>query len=102
MRTVSRSELCVTAGDLRLIPKRSERINWGDFAGDIVVFQQLSKQYIVLNSTARRIFELSDGKMSANQIAQHLRKEFAGLPEDIEGDVLQTVEGLCELGVLQC
>jgi hypothetical protein len=83
-------------------PKRSERINWGDFAGDIVIFQQLSKQYIVLNSTARRIFELSDGRRSAKQIAEHLCEEFEGLPENVEQEVLQTIEGLRELGVLQC
>ena len=85
-----------------MTPKRSERINWGDFAGDIVIFQQLSKQYIVLNSTARRIFELSDGRRSAKQIAEHLCKEFEGLPENVEQEVLQTIEGLRELGVLQC
>jgi hypothetical protein len=62
----------------------------------------LSKQYIVLNSTARRIFELSDGKTSAQQIARQLGAEFTGLPDDVEGDVVQTVEGLCELGVLEC
>jgi hypothetical protein len=83
-------------------PRRSERINWGNFANDTVVFQQLSKQYIVLNSTARQIFELADGRMSTEQIAHYLQKQFTGLPEDVEGEVRQTIEGLCELGVLEC
>jgi hypothetical protein len=85
-----------------MVPRRSDWINWGNFASDIVVFQQMSKQYLVLNTTARRIFELSDGNGSAEQIAGHLREEFGGLPDDVEADVRQTIEGLCELGVLEC
>ena len=83
-------------------PKRSERTNWSIFGDDIVVFQQLSKQYIVLNSTARRIFELADGRSSTRSIVEHLRQEFDAVPDNIEAYVTQTVEGLCELGVLEC
>ena len=83
------------------VPIRSEATTWSRFGSDLIVFNTLSKQYVTLNATAARIFELSSGDEPEEAIAEALAGEYDGDPDVIRADVHTTVEGLVELGILE-
>lgn len=83
------------------VPIRSDATSWSYFGPDLIVFNTLSKQYVTLNTTAARIFELSSGERPVDSIADVLVGEYDDDPEVIRSDVQSTVEGMVELGLLE-
>jgi hypothetical protein len=81
-------------------PKRDEQVDWAPFGEDVVLFQKISKQYFVLNTVARRVWELCDGRTSVASIGQVLEGEFSIAEDRAATATPEIVEGLTELGLL--
>lgn len=81
-------------------PTHDASVEWGSFGQQIVLFHPISKQYFILNSMARRIWELCDGATTVERIATRIAAEQHGPARGLDTDVRETISGLCELGVL--
>jgi Coenzyme PQQ synthesis protein D (PqqD) len=67
---------------------------------EMVIYDPNSSQAASLNETASMIWELCDGTRTIHQLCVELAQRFDLLPEDVEKDVRDGVERLCELGLL--
>ena len=81
-------------------PTRSEHVTWEHFGQDIIAFHPISKQYFIFNTVAARIWELCNGQLSIRMITSTVRNEFNSSAPQVDTDVIETIEGFVELGLL--
>jgi nucleoside-diphosphate-sugar epimerase len=67
---------------------------------ETLVLDLLTKQYHILNETAGKIWELSDGNHTIQEIAEEICREYDKSVDIVKEDVLHTVEGLSKVGVI--
>ena len=67
---------------------------------ETLVLNLHTKQYHILNETAGKIWELSDGEHTVTEIAEEICKEFDASADVVKEDVLHTLEGLSKVGVI--
>jgi len=67
---------------------------------ETLVLDLQTKQYHILNETAGKIWELSDGEHTVAEIAEEICKEFDASVDVVKEDVLHTLEGLSKVGVI--
>jgi hypothetical protein len=67
---------------------------------ETLVLDLRTKQYHILNETAGKIWELSDGEHTVKDIAEEICKEFDASVDVVKEDVLHTLEGLSKVGVI--
>ena len=67
---------------------------------ETLVLDLQTKQYHILNETAGKIWELSDGEHTVVEIAEEICKEFDASVDVVKEDVLHTLEGLSKVGVI--
>jgi hypothetical protein len=67
---------------------------------ETLVLDLHTKQYHILNETAGKIWELSDGTHTVEDIAEEICKEFEASVDIVKEDVLHTLEGLSKVGVI--
>ena len=83
-------------------PVRKLGIIAQDIGGETLLYSAEGKAIHVLNPTAKRIWELCDGKHTAAHMAQALRASFSIAAEhDVTGDIQQTLEVFATKGLLQ-
>ncbi|MBU4189455.1 MAG: PqqD family protein [Candidatus Thermoplasmatota archaeon] len=68
---------------------------------EILVFNQISKQYYILNETAALVWELSDGQHTIDEIVRGVMDECVDAEAEIvRKDVIETVNGMRKLKIL--
>ena len=67
---------------------------------ETLVLDLHTKQYHILNETAGKIWDLSDGEHSVEEIAEEICKEYDASVDAVKDDVLKTIEGLNKVGVI--
>ncbi|MBA7519877.1 hypothetical protein ES705_11965 [subsurface metagenome] len=79
--------------------RNANSINY-KIGNEIVVKNQLSQQYYILNELAAKIWELSDGIHSIKQIIDAILKKKDCLTDVTREDIIQTLEGLSKLRII--
>lgn len=82
-------------------PCRSEHAQSRRVGRDTLIVHLLLKQYHILNDVAGRIWELSDGSRSADDIADTIAGEFRADGEAVRKDVADTIASLTALRLLE-
>jgi pyrroloquinoline quinone biosynthesis protein D len=82
-------------------PQRSEHVQARKVGRDTLIVHLLLKQYHVLNHIAGRIWDLADGKRSADQIAAEIAAEFGIDRATVSDDVASTLQTLSELRLIE-
>jgi hypothetical protein len=82
-------------------PQRGEDLVLRDVGDELMFYEREGDRVHILNGTARKIFRLCDGKRSLEEIAAELVDCFEVEPDTARRDVEETVERLCELGILR-
>ncbi|PTL80988.1 PqqD family protein [Vitiosangium sp. GDMCC 1.1324] len=82
------------------IPRRREGSDGQRFGADFVVMEPEGRMLRGLNDTAARIWELSDGKRTARDIAGVVALEYGVDVERVLGDSLRLLEQLAGHGLL--
>lgn len=70
--------------------------------GEICIFNANNAQYINLNSTASRIWELLDLQINIKQIVDILKKEYQGSEIKLEDETRLFIDQCLESGILIC
>ena len=65
-----------------------------------LIYNPRTKEHHILNETAGRIWELSDGRHTVEEITEMLCKEFDAPVNEAKKDVLHTLETLSKAGVI--
>lgn len=81
-------------------PVRNQNTISRKIENETLVLNLLTKQYHILNETAGKIWELSDGNHTIEEIAKEICKEYDSKVDVVKEDVLSTVEGLSKVGVI--
>ena len=82
------------------IPCRREGADGQRFGADFVVLDPEGRMLRGLNDTAARIWELSDGKRTARDIASVVAHEYGVEVERVLGDCLRLLERLVGHGLM--
>jgi PqqD family protein of HPr-rel-A system len=83
------------------IPKPTGAFEGTDLGDEYLFYDRENDRVHVLNTTAREIFLLCDGKRSEEEIAGNLAETYDLDSETATRDTRQTLERLYELGVLE-
>lgn len=67
---------------------------------EVLILNQLTKQYHILNETAAIIWELSDGHHTIDQIAEAICRQYDDSVDIVREDVIQTIEGMAKLRLI--
>lgn len=81
-------------------PVRNQNTISRKIESETLILNLLTKQYHILNETAGKIWELSDGNHTIDEIAAEICKEYESTVDVVKEDVLKTVEGLTKVGVI--
>lgn len=81
-------------------PIRNKNAIFRKIENEILILDQLTKQYHILNETAAIIWELSDGHHTTDQIAEAICKQYDDTVDVVREDIIQTLEGLAKLGLI--
>ncbi len=65
-----------------------------------LVYDRRTNQHHILNDTAGRIWELSDGSHTVDDIVREMSGEFRASEDALRKDVMRTVEDLSKLGII--
>lgn len=68
---------------------------------EVLILNQLTKQYHILNETAAMIWELSDGSHTIDQIAEAICRRYDDTFDIVREDVIQTVESMVKLRLIE-
>jgi len=68
--------------------------------GQAIIITPLSGEIRILNEVGTRIWELADGRHSAEQIVAILMSEYAVSRDEAERDVIEFIEGLAAKQIL--
>jgi pyrroloquinoline quinone biosynthesis protein D len=82
------------------IPRRREGADGQRFGEDFVVLDAEGRMLRGLNDTAARVWELSDGRRTAREIASMVASEYGVEVERVLGDCLRFLERLAGHGLL--
>ncbi|KYK35898.1 MAG: PqqD family protein [Theionarchaea archaeon] len=66
----------------------------------ILIYNPRTKKHHILNETAGKIWELSDGRHTVEEITEVLCREFDAPVNEAKKDVLHTLETLSEAGAI--
>ena len=80
--------------------RRSSEVAARDFDGQMVIMQLATSALFTLNQVGARIWELADGRMTADQIVQRICQEFEVEKAVAERDARDFIERLAKHGVL--
>jgi len=86
--------------DQRSHPQRNPDAQYRNVGEEVLVLHAVLKQYHVLNSVAARIWQLSDGELTVEQISATIADEYRHDREAVLGDVLETLQGLAALRLI--
>lgn len=65
-----------------------------------LVYDRGTRQHHILNDTAGRIWELSDGSHTIDDMVKQMSGEFRASEDTLRKDVMRTVEDLSKLGII--
>ncbi|MGZ3458965.1 MAG: PqqD family protein [Archangium sp.] len=82
------------------IPRRREGADGHRFGADFVVMDPEGRMLRGLNDTAARVWDLSDGKRTARDIASVVAQEYSVAVEQVLGDCLRFLERLAGHGLV--
>lgn len=68
--------------------------------GDVSLYDPTREQVLVLNSTASDVWRLCDGDHDSDEIVSLLASAYQVEPDDLRGDVEQTIEQFVSEGFL--
>jgi Coenzyme PQQ synthesis protein D (PqqD) len=85
-------------GDSR--PVRSQSVAWQTVDGETVILRHKEKELLGLNEVGGRIWELSDGASSIDQMVAAITAAYRVSAEAARGDVQVFVRELLSLGAL--
>ena len=83
------------------VPKRSRSVAWQIIDGELVLLRVKDKELLGVSDAGRRIWELSDGTRSIDQIVEAVTMEFDVLPEVARADTLRFVDMLTAARALE-
>jgi hypothetical protein len=81
-------------------PIRSKNVIFRKIENEILLLDQYTKQYHILNETAAIIWDLSDGYHTISEITEAICNQYNDTVDVIEEDVIQTLKGLEKLGLI--
>lgn len=86
--------------------RRHPRVFFHTVGEDLVLFPELAEPsdtiHVMTRSSARRIWELLDGKQTVGQLAERIRSEFEGEdPMKIQQDTLRFADELLQKQVVE-
>jgi len=67
---------------------------------DLIVFNPATDTYFTLNRSAREVWELADGTLSASEIAATLADRYGVDLEEIRDDIAEIITGFREAGLI--
>jgi hypothetical protein len=82
-------------------PRQGRDLVLRDVGDELMFYEREGDRVHILNGTARTIFRLCDGQRSIDEIAAELVQEFEVQQDTARRDVEETVDRLCELGILR-
>ena len=88
------------ASEVQRRPARSPLVAWQTIEGETVLLRVKEKELIGLNEVGRRIWELSDGTRSLEQIADALAAEYRVDREAARADALRFIRELQSIHAL--
>lgn len=83
-----------------LKPRQLNRVKIYDIWDEMVLYAPEREMAYALNSSARAIWELCDGRHTLVEMSQELGQRFGCSAEDLFADVQTTITQLHELGLL--
>lgn len=75
---------------------RSPHVAWREVEGAVYLVEPQDAKLHRLNSTGSSVWKLLETEMTAEQIVQHLKQEFAGDLSKVKDDVLEFLEYMKE------
>ena len=69
---------------------------------EVCIFNPNNAQYVTLNSTASRIWELLDLQINIKEIVKILKKEYEEKESKLENEITSFIEECLENGILIC
>lgn len=84
-----------------IYPLQKEEVIWRRIGDTIVVIKEDGLSSHTLNKTASFIWELCDGNLEINQIAEKLQERFDVSFKNAQNDVYNTIEELTMAGIVR-
>jgi hypothetical protein len=81
-------------------PRQKKEVIWRRIGDTIVVIKEDGLSSHVLNKTAAFIWELCDGDVDIDEIAQRVHQQFEVSLEDARADALTLIDELKRAGIL--
>jgi hypothetical protein len=87
--------------DSHLRPSRSDDLKIYNLWDELVIYAPDQEKAVSLNSTAKAIWDLCDGRQTLAEIAQTLGSQFSASGVDLLADIQATIGQLHELGLVK-
>ena len=83
-----------------VVPKPTETMKAKDLGEELMFYDRSQDRVHILNGTAREIFLLCDGERTHEQVVVVYAQKYGLDDEAAERDVRESVDQMCELGLL--
>lgn len=71
-----------------------------EVGGNISLYDSATEEVLVLNETASDVWRLCDGSQTLDEVVKLLARSYRVEPSDIHAEVVETVQGFRERGLL--
>jgi two-component SAPR family response regulator len=82
-------------------PVRARHVRWAAVGNGFVLYNSLTDAYFQLNDVGASIWELLDGSLEAEQVAEEISKEYSVDLATAESDVAEYISELLKVSLLE-